>query len=263
MWPVELVFKINIFITGFLVVRGSPEGPLVSPALWSFRVASTALYRRSCVVSTECKHPTLTRSSDQIDHGTTAFDRLLFLCQLGKKGNDWRQFRTTIGPIKKKDTSGTIWSFGKKQSLVKWPHYAILCLNYLNHILVKSVKYTKQRKVCFNAFVYCWWNYDYMSTCAIVLSSNTLMCSVTVYQTKSTPLNTRELWLGPVNADTTNIDLHFCVVRFGIMYKVIQFWNLVKLKNKTHDLVKSVCMNEENTQLSTKNQHKKQVGKHI
>ncbi|KAG0718386.1 hypothetical protein GWK47_052479 [Chionoecetes opilio] len=36
--------------------------PLVSPALWSFRIASAALYRGSCVVSAECKHPTLARS---------------------------------------------------------------------------------------------------------------------------------------------------------------------------------------------------------
>ena len=62
-----------------LIVRGSREGPLVSSVLWSFRIASVALYRGSCVVPTECKHPTLTRSSDnQDDHGTTVFDRLLF-----------------------------------------------------------------------------------------------------------------------------------------------------------------------------------------
>ena len=43
------------------------------------RITSAALYRGSCVVSTECKHPTLTRSSDyQDDHGTTDFEQLLF-----------------------------------------------------------------------------------------------------------------------------------------------------------------------------------------
>ena len=52
-----------------LVVRGSPEGPLVLPALWSFRITSAALYRGLCVVSTDCKHPTLTRSSTKTTTG--------------------------------------------------------------------------------------------------------------------------------------------------------------------------------------------------
>ena len=85
-----------------LVVRGSPEGPLVSPALWSFRLASATLYRGPCVVSTQCKHPTLTRSSDdQDDHGTTVFDRYCSTCLKTVADHFSRRFGTTIGPIKK------------------------------------------------------------------------------------------------------------------------------------------------------------------
>ena len=51
----------------------SSEGPLKVPLSrppWSFRIASVALFRVSCVVSTERKHPTLTRSlDDKDDHG--------------------------------------------------------------------------------------------------------------------------------------------------------------------------------------------------
>ena len=80
-----------------LVVRWSPEGPLVSWALWSFRRASAALFRGSCVVSTECKHPTLTRSSDQQDdHGPMVFDRLLFFNMFKNSSRSF--FRGDSGP---------------------------------------------------------------------------------------------------------------------------------------------------------------------
>ena len=46
-----------------------------------------------------------------------------------KKEDDWRRFRTTIGPIKKIESSGTIWSrsgrLEKKQSLVKCSLYKL------------------------------------------------------------------------------------------------------------------------------------------
>ena len=50
-----------------LVVLGSPEGPLVLPMLWSFRITSAALYWGSCVVSTECKYPTLTTCVNDVN----------------------------------------------------------------------------------------------------------------------------------------------------------------------------------------------------
>ena len=110
------------------VVRGSPECRFVSTALWSVRIASGALYRGSCVVSTECKDPILIRSSNyQDDHEPTVFDRLLFFNRSArsKKGTIGGDSGRQSGRSKKKihpRQSGPLRTDWKKISLVKWRH---------------------------------------------------------------------------------------------------------------------------------------------
>ena len=112
-----------------LLVRGSPECPLVSPTLWSFRIASIAFYRGLCVVSTECKHPTLSRSSDdQDDHGPTVFDRLLFFNMFGNSsrslflGDSGRQSGRSKKEIHRGQFGPYRADWKKQQFLVKCPH---------------------------------------------------------------------------------------------------------------------------------------------
>ena len=62
----------------------SSEGPLVSPALWGFRITYAAFYRGSWVVSTKCKDSTLTRSSTVTRDKITGSKRLnVFYVNMG------------------------------------------------------------------------------------------------------------------------------------------------------------------------------------
>ena len=120
----------------------APEGLLVSPALWSVCIVSAALCRGPCVVSMECKHPTLTRSSDdQGDHGTTVFDRLLFFNMFKNSSRTlfFEAIQDDNRADQKQESSGTI-GLGKTilgEITALWVYLGGLTIHFINTQLKK------------------------------------------------------------------------------------------------------------------------------
>ena len=100
----------------------SSEGPLkvhLSRPPWSFRIASVALFRVSCVVSTERKHPTLTRSlDDKDDHGNC-----ILACFKTADDHFSEAIQDDNRADKEKYSSGKIWSrSGRLESNTPCPY---------------------------------------------------------------------------------------------------------------------------------------------
>ena len=91
-------YRLETQTTQIISVRVSSGGPLVSPALWSFRIASVVLYRVLCVVSMECKHPAQILGRPRRPRDDGFWSATVFSTCLKTVADHFsRRFRTTIG----------------------------------------------------------------------------------------------------------------------------------------------------------------------